>query len=224
MKALFITGTGTDIGKTYVSAAVARYMTGKHLNTGYYKAAVSGAPSIEASDAGYVRDHGGIVQETSTLLSYLYARPLSPHLAARIEGNPASLESIKSAFGSLASTFDYVLTEGAGGIVCPVAYEDGCRLFYSDIIRALGAGVAVVADAGLGTINCCVLTAEYLKAHGIACHGFILNRYDETSLMHTDNLKMVEELTGLPVLATLAAGAEDLKLRARPLEEYFDAV
>lgn len=224
MKSLFITGTGTDIGKTYVSAAVARYMTGKHLNLGYYKAAVSGAPSIEASDAGYVRAHGNIRQETESLLSYLYQRPLSPHLAARIEGNPADLEVIKSSFRALGKDYDYVLSEGAGGIVCPVVYEEGRRLFYTDIIKALGMSVAVVADAGLGTINYCVLTSGYLKAQGIKCKGFIFNRYDEKSVMHVDNLKMVEELTGHRVIAVLPQGSEDLVLRARPLEEYFDAV
>ena len=72
MRGLFVTGTGTDIGKTYVSAAIARELTSLNLKLAYYKAAVSGSDCIEHSDAGYVRDHGGITQETDSLLSYLY--------------------------------------------------------------------------------------------------------------------------------------------------------
>ncbi len=224
MRSLFVTGTGTDIGKTYVSAAIARYFTKRNLAIAYYKAAVSGAESIEQSDAGFVRDSAGIRQETSSLLSYLYKRPLSPHLAARIEGNFASLEKIKQDFLSLDGKYDYVLSEGAGGIICPVVVEDNNRIFYQDIIRALGVPVVIVADAGLGTINHTILTFEYLKAHEIKVQGVILNRFDKSSLMHTDNLKMIEDLSGVKVIATLANNEKELSLLQKPLEEYFDVI
>ncbi len=224
MRSLFVTGTGTDIGKTYVSAAIARYFTKRNLAIAYYKAAVSGADSIEESDAGFVRDSAGIKQETSSLLSYLYKRPLSPHLAARIEGNFASLDKIKQDYLSLASKYDYVLSEGAGGIICPVVVEPNLRIFYQDIIKTLGAPVVIVADAGLGTINHTILTFEYLKARNIKVQGVILNRFDKSSVMHLDNLKMIEDLSGIKVIATLANDALDLVLLQKPLEEYFDVI
>ncbi len=224
MRSLFVTGTGTDIGKTYVSAAIARYFTKRNLAIAYYKAAVSGADSIEESDAGFVRDSAGIKQETSSLLSYLYKRPLSPHLAARIEGNFASLDKIKQDYLSLASKYDYVLSEGAGGIICPVVVESNQRIFYQDIIKTLGAPVVIVADAGLGTINHTILTFEYLKARNIKVQGVILNRFDKSSVMHLDNLKMIEDLSGIKVIATLANDALDLVLLQKPLEEYFDVI
>ena len=62
MRGLFVTGTGTDIGKTYVSAAIARELTSKNLNLAYYKAAVSGASSIESSDAGFVKHRANLKQ------------------------------------------------------------------------------------------------------------------------------------------------------------------
>ena len=224
MRSLFVTGTGTDIGKTYVSAAIARYFTKRNLAIAYYKAAVSGANSIEESDAGFVRDSAGIKQETSSLLSYLYKRPLSPHLAARIEGNCASLDKIHHDYLSLDGKYDYVLSEGAGGIICPVVYEDNCHILYENIIKLLRAPVVIVADAGLGTINHTILTYEYLKARKIKVQGVILNRFDKDSVMHTDNLKMIEALSDIKVIATLASGAQDLMLLQKPLEEYFDVI
>ena len=224
MRALFVTGTGTDIGKTYVSATIASYMRKKNLNIAYYKAAVSGALSIETSDAGVVRDRAGLKQETNSLLSYLYKEPLSPHLASRQEGRFASLEQIKQDFFKLAKNYDYILSEGAGGIVCPVVYEDGNKLFYEDIIKALGMPCVIAADAGLGTINHSVLSYEYLKSRGIEVKGFILNRYDADNLMHQDNLKMIEEITSSKVIATIGQNAEHADLRYAPFEEYFDEI
>ncbi len=221
MKALFVTGTGTDIGKTYVSAALARAMTKKNLKLAYYKAAVSGAESIESSDAGYVSMQAQLKQETSSLLSYLYKKPLSPHLAARGENRFASLDKIKEDFKNLAD-YDYVLVEGAGGIICPVVWEENLKLMYTDIIKALNLSVMVVADAGLGTINHTVLTLNYLKSLGIKIQGVILNRYDENSLMHKDNLYMIEQLSNIKVVAVLANKGQDLKFMQDNVENYFE--
>ncbi len=222
MRGLFLSGTGTDIGKTYVSAAIAHMLTKKGLRLGYYKACVSGAVSIEESDAGYVRAHGGIHEDTESLLSYLYKTPLSPHLAARLEGRFASIEKIVRDFNALKGQFDYVLSEGAGGIVCPVVYEKDCHILYEDIIKALRLPVMVAADAGLGTINHTVLTLSYLKSRGFNVKGVILNRFEKDNPMHEDNLYMIEELSAVKVLATLENGGVELILRDKSMEEYFD--
>ncbi len=221
MRGLFVSGNGTDLGKTYVSAAIARELTQKSLNLCYYKAAVSGADSIAQSDAGYVIKHGGIKQDLSSSLSYLYKNPLSPHLAARIEGNFVDLVKIKNDFNALRSSYDYVLSEGAGGIVCPVVYEDSKKLFYEDILKELGLGVVIVADAGLGTINHTVLSVAYLQSHNFKIKGIILNHFANT-MMHNDNLVMIEELCHVKVIATLKKGESKLSLRYKPMEEYFD--
>ncbi|MGN1281655.1 MAG: dethiobiotin synthase [Succinivibrio sp.] len=222
MRGLFVTGTGTDIGKTYVSAAIAKAMTDSRFSLAYYKAAVSGADSIEQSDAGYVKRQASIRQDTESLLSYLYKKPLSPHLAARGEHRFASLDKIRSDFKSLAEKYDYVLSEGAGGVICPVVWEDDCHLMYSDIIKALNLPCVVVADAGLGTINHTVLTVSYLKAHNIKVSGVILNRFDENSPMHKDNLYMIEQLSEVRVIGYVKSDSQDLTLTDRRIEEYFD--
>lgn len=159
-KGIFVTGTGTDIGKTYVTALIVKKLADAGIRTGYYKAALSGAKSIGDSDAGYVKKIAGITQEDTSLLSYLYQNAVSPHLAAQIEGNPVDPEKIKKDFDKVKSKFDYVTVEGSGGIVCPIRWDKEHKILLEDIVKALNLNTLVIADAGLGTINAVVLTIE----------------------------------------------------------------
>lgn len=215
-KGVFITGTGTDIGKTYVTALIAKALRSMGVNVGYYKAAISGAESVEESDAGYVKRFSGLEQETGTLLSYLYKNPLSPHLAARIEGNPPALSVIKSDYSHVASQHDFVLAEGSGGIICPIRWDEQETIMLEDIVKALGLDTIVVADAGLGTINAAVLTVSYLKSKNIGVRGIMLNRFDGDSVMHCDNLLMIEKLSGVPVIGTVKSDSGEPDFIADP--------
>lgn len=220
-KGIFITGTGTDIGKTYVTALLAKSLVQKGINAGYYKAAISGADSIDESDAGYVKRISGINQETETLLSYLYKNPLSPHLSARIEGNPVEMDKVKKDFEAVLNSHEYVFVEGSGGIVCPIRLDDKCFIMLEDIVKALELDIIIVADAGLGTINAAVLTVSYLREKGINIRGIILNNYDENSLMHEDNLFMIEKLSGIKVIGTVTKNSENIDYLCDPTELFF---
>lgn len=208
-KGLFVTATGTDMGKTYVAALMVKKLKDAGLSAGYYKAALSGADSIKESDAGYVKRVSGIGQPDKTLLSYLYETAVSPHLAARLEGNPVDINKVREDYMHVLTAYDYVTVEGSGGIVCPIRCDDEHEIFLEDIIKMLKLPAVIVADAGLGTINSVVLTAEYLKNHGIEAKGVILNHYGG-GVMQEDNIKMIEKLAHLPVLALVAEG--DTKL------------
>ncbi len=96
---LFVTGTGTDVGKTYVTALLIRAlreMVGSQETIGYYKIAISGAPNLEVSDAGYVYDQAQLAQyqKLSSSTSYLFAEPVSPHLAAKHTKTPIKMDVI----------------------------------------------------------------------------------------------------------------------------------
>lgn len=219
-KGLFVTATGTDIGKTYVTALMVKKLTEAGCRAGYYKAALSGAESIEESDAGYVKRISGIEQDDRTLLSYLYESAVSPHLAARIEGNPADMEKVEADYRSVLGQYDYVTVEGSGGIVCPIRWDRGHKILLEDIVKALDLPAVIVADAGLGTINSAVLTAEHLKNCGIEAKGIILNRYSG-GVMQEDNIQMIENLTGLPVLTLVAQGDTALVLDIKALMSLY---
>lgn len=210
-KGIFVTGTGTDVGKTYVTALLAKKMREYGYDVGYYKAALSGANSIAESDAGYVNSIAQINQEESTLLSYLYHEEVSPHLAAKWENHPVEMEVVKKGYETVCNRYPYVMVEGSGGIICPIRYDKTQKIFLEDIIKMLELPSVIIAHAGLGTINATVLTVEYMRARNIEIKGIILNFYTGSE-MEQDNITMIEEMTNIPVLSTLKQGMTDLEI------------
>lgn len=167
-KALFVTGTGTDVGKTYVTALMVKKLAESGENAAYYKAAMSGNRrrsdgSLIPGDAMFVQQTAGLSQPLGEMCPYVYEHAWSPHLAARYEGNPPELPVIRQGFEAVCSRNDYVTVEGSGGILCPLRAENGKTLWLEDVIRALQLPSVIIADAGLGTINSVVLTAEYMQ-------------------------------------------------------------
>lgn len=112
-KGLFITGTDTDIGKTYVTALIVKTLRKSGYDAGYYKAAISGAPTVAASDAGFVNKFADINEPEDMILSYLYQHAVSPHLAAQMEGNPVELPVVEKAWKRVTEKFPYVVMEGS---------------------------------------------------------------------------------------------------------------
>ena len=214
-KKIFITATGTDIGKTFVTALIVKKLRDAGYKAGYYKAALSGAEITEngliPGDAYYVNKIANINESMDNLVSYVYKEAVSPHLASKIEGNPVEMNKVIKDFNNALLKYDYLTMEGSGGIVCPVRYDDK-KIMLEDIIKELGLSTLIIADAGLGTINAVVLTVEYMKQRNIPIKGIIFNHYHEGNVMEDDNKKMVEEMTGLPVIALVKDNDTDLKI------------
>lgn len=221
-KGLFITGTGTDVGKTYVTALIVKKLHQAGLRAGYYKAALSGASDIADSDAGYVKRISGISQPEEEMVSYRYRDALSPHLAARREGNPVSLPKIRKDYAKVCEKYDYVTVEGSGGIVCPLRWDEKEQILLADVVKELELETLLVADAGLGTIHKTVVTAEYMRSRGLSVKGIILNRYTGDE-MQKDNLRMIEALSGIPVAACVGAGEEEFPMNTKELTSFFAA-
>ncbi len=220
-KGLFVTGTGTDIGKTYVTALVVKKLRDAGYGAGYYKAAISGADSVGASDAGYVNRIAGIGEDEIVLLSYLYKTAVSPHLAARLEGNPVCREKVEKDFANACSKYPYVTMEGSGGIICPIRYDEKAHYFLEDVISWLKLPVLVIGLAGLGTINDVVLTVYYLQQHGFKVRGIILNHY-KGGVMEEDNIKMIEAITKVKVVALVKDGDKELNMDAKTLASLYE--
>lgn len=199
-KALFITGTGTDVGKTYVSALIAKQLKDDGLDIGYYKAALSGSNEITDSDAWYVKEKANLTDSYDEMVSYTYKHAYSPHLASQIEGNPVEMKIIKEAYKDISKRHDYMIVEGSGGIICPIRYDKDKKIFLEDIIKELDIPSVIIADAGLGTINSTVLTIEYMMKRKLKINGVILNKFEISNVMHKDNKQMIEEMTDIKVV------------------------
>lgn len=228
-KNIFITATGTDIGKTYVSALIVKGMREAGFDCGYFKPVLSGGgkyieselelPETNAracvklinSDCNYVVETAKIPCEADECVAYWWEEAVSPHLAAKRAGQEINVEKIKHKFNELNKKYDYLLIEGAGGITCPLRLENGEKYLLKDLIKELAAPIVIVADGGLGTINSTLLTVEYARNNNIPILGIILNNFEPDNIMHQDNLKQVEYLTGEKVIATIEKGQKEIK-------------
>ena len=224
-KALFITGTGTDIGKTYVTGLIVKKLAEEGKSAAYYKAAMSGNDrradgSLIPGDALFVQKISGITQPLEEMCSYVYEHAYSPHLASRIEGHPVEMAVVKDGYKAVCDKYDYVTVEGSGGILCPICFDEA-KIQLEDVIREFNLSSILIADAGLGTINSVVLTAEYMKAHHLPLKGIIFNHYHPGDVMEEDNIRMCEYYTGLPTLACVKPGDTALDMSADALAALY---
>lgn len=213
-KSLFVTGTGTDMGKTYITGLIIKKLNEITGSAAYYKAAVSGnerdaGGNLIPGDAVFVKNVSGINQPVEEMCPYVYENAYSPHLASRIEGNPVRMDVVKNVYEKLCGSYDYITVEGSGGILCPICF-DGSHIMLEDVIKELGTGCVIIADAGLGTINSVVLTVEYMMMKKIEIRGIIFNKWNPDDIMHRDNLKMCEYMTGVKVIACVRENASDI--------------
>lgn len=227
-KAVFLTGTGTDIGKTYISGLIVKKLAEAGKNPAYFKAAMSGNDRREdgtliPGDALFVQKTSGISQPLEEMCPYVYENAWSPHLASRVEGNPVDLEVVRKGFLETADKYDYITMEGSGGILCPLCFDER-RIQLEDVIREFELSSILVADAGLGTINSVVLTVEYMKARSLPIRGIIFNHYHPGNIMEDDNIFMCEHMTGLPVIAKVQDNATELETDADVLAALYDEV
>ncbi|GAA1325842.1 dethiobiotin synthase [Streptomyces sanglieri] len=215
MTVLVVTGTGTEIGKTVVTAAVAAARA--DLRVAVLKPAQTGLAPGEPGDAAEVaRLAGGHV--TAVELAR-FPEPLAPATAARRAGlPPVRPYEIADAAQKLATEHDLVLIEGAGGLL--VRFDDeGSTL--ADAARLLDAPVLVVTPAGLGTLNTTALTSEALRARGLGCLGVVVGSMPaEPDLAARCNLADLPVVAGAPLLGAVPAGAgaldpADFRVRAR---------
>ena len=128
-KGIFVTGTATDVGKTYVTGLIIKKLKEEGINPGYFKAAMSGNEkkedgSLIPGDALWVKNISGIEQSLKSMCPYVYEHAYSPHLASRIEGNPVVLSVVMDGFRKLKEQYDYITVEGSGGILCPICFDE----------------------------------------------------------------------------------------------------
>ena len=225
-KNLFITGTGTDVGKTYVTGLIIKKLRENGKNAAYYKAAMSGNirrtdGSLIPGDALQVKNVSGIEQSLEEMCPYVYETAVSPHLASKIEGNPVETEQVLKGFDEVCGRYECVTIEGSGGIVCPLRFDEQ-KIQLEDFITARSMSCLIIADAGLGTINAVVLTHEYMKARKIPTKGIIFNHYVTGNRLHEDNKLMCEYMTGLKVVACVNDGDTELDIPFEALDRLYE--
>jgi dethiobiotin synthase len=165
MSVLVVTGTGTGVGKTRVSAAVCALGIDRGARVAYVKAAQTGVPG-DVPDTEVVQALAG---DVDVVEGARFGAALSPAAAARAEGaEPVDLVEVANLVRDLSRTHDLVVVEGVGGLLVRFD-EEGTTL--ADLARDLDAEVLVVASAGLGTLNHTALTLEVMAHRGLRSEG-----------------------------------------------------
>jgi dethiobiotin synthetase len=222
---LFVTGTDTGVGKTFVATALLAHARERGLQTAPLKPAETGCQ--RAPDGRLVPADGIALRAAAArpelpidlVVPNRYLTPVAPAVAARIEGRPFSLEAVSAAAEALARGADLLVVEGAGGLLVPFSDE----LYAADVVRALAAPLIIVARAGLGTINHTLLTVFEARRRGLVVNAVVLN--DATgagAAPHSDpalgqNAAEIARLARVTVLGPVQQGA-------RPQPALLDAL
>jgi dethiobiotin synthetase len=200
---VFVVGTDTDIGKTVITAGLVHVLLKKGINTCSFKAVQSGGNwkdgEILDGDTLWVKKVCGLEEDHHLMNPYTLKASVSPHLAARIEGIAIDRNQILAAFNNLSSKYDFIVAEGAGGLIVPIIEHE---YFLYDLIQDLGLPVIVVTRAGLGTINHTCLTLSYLEKLKIKVKGIIVNNFTGQAY-EEDNIICIKNITGQKILAVI---------------------
>lgn len=224
MRGLFVTGTGTGVGKTVVAGALAAGLRARGARVAVFKPVLTGVD--EEPPAGWPRDDellaGAAGVPTAGVAMSRYGPPVSPHLAAALAGEVISLDALVHAAQHVARNADVLVVEGVGGLLVPLSAEATVR----DLALALGFGVVVAAHPGLGTINHTLMTLEVARRSGLGILGVVLSPWPaEPTVMHESNRDTIAASGKVDVacLPAAAAGtpAELLRIsRDLPLEDW----
>ena len=203
-KGIFITGTDTGVGKTIVASALARLLRDQGVNVGVMKPVTSGCREenglLVSEDASLLAWSAGVNGMDPDIAPYLLRLPIAPAEAARREGVRIDFQHISDSFALLTSRHDFIIVEGAGGLMVPL----GGRLLIADLIKHLNLPILVVARPNLGTINHTLLTCFTASQLGIDVKGVVINNYPETPEIAEEMApQLIASLAGVPLLAVL---------------------
>lgn len=195
MPGLFITGTDTGVGKTFVTAALARVLHAAGRRVAVRKPVESGCERVGdqllGHDARCLQAAAGAWETAEQICPFRFVAALSPEHAARLEGVPLRLKEVVKAASSGLATADLVLVEGAGGWYSPLT-GDGLN---ADLAEALQLPVLIIAADRLGAINHSLLTLEAIAQRQLPCRGIVLNQADPGSDFGGDNQGDLKRLT-----------------------------
>lgn len=204
--AWFITGTDTNVGKTFVSTGLSMAFVRRGLSAGVMKPVETGCPTVGSvlapDDAIALKEASGSKDPIDLINPFRFAPALAPLIASETEGRLIEPALIKSAFDLIRKSHDATIVEGAGGLLVPVTHD----MTMAGIVRLLDIPIIIVAAQRLGVINQTAMTVECAKARGLSIAGIILNSLsepdpDDISIKY--NASAIERLTGVKILAEI---------------------
>lgn len=196
MGGIFVTGTGTEVGKTVVAAVIAHSLAAEGKRVAVFKPAVTGLGEGCEPDHALLRRAAGSTQSDEEIAPYRYGPPMSPHLAAALAGEEIVPDRLRDAARAAADGTDALVCEGVGGLLVPLSLGYLVR----DLAVDLGLPLVVAAPPSLGTINHTLLTVEAARAAGLEVSAVVLTPWpDEPGKVEESNRETIEALAEVRV-------------------------
>ena len=191
MRGIFVTGTGTEVGKTVVAAAIAHTLAGDGAKVAVFKPAVTGLDDSAETDYALLRRAAGSAQSDDEIAPYRYGPAASPHLAAALGGEEIDPQRLLAAAREAGDGADALVCEGVGGLLVPLAPGYLVR----DLAIDLALPLAIAASPGLGTINHTLLTIEAARSAGLEISAVVLTPWpDQPTQIAQSNLETIASL------------------------------
>jgi dethiobiotin synthetase len=200
-QAYFITGTDTNVGKTWATVALMRYFQGHGKSAIGLKPVASGCIMQEGrlvnTDALLLQENASVMLDYSLINPYAFKLSVSPHIAGK--NNPANLDVIVAGFNVVKDQAQVILVEGAGGWCSPLnGHQDN-----SDLAKALGLPVMLVVAIKLGCINHARLSYQAIKNDGVNCLGWIASCTDPNMPCSEETVSTIKKILDIPLLGML---------------------
>jgi dethiobiotin synthetase len=202
---LFLTGTDTDVGKTFVAALLARGLRKAGLDTVAMKPICCGG----REDAEILHEACGRCIPLNDVNPVWLRVPAAPYTAAMIENRAVDLDLIRGTFARLRETHRSLIVEGVGGWLVPIRRD----YFVADLAEEFGLPVGVVVRNKLGALNHALLTVRNIQSRGLQCAGIVLNNCDSAADTATaTNRSILEDVLEVPVLFEIEKDQRELLL------------
>jgi dethiobiotin synthetase len=198
VRGVFVTGTGTEVGKTVVAAVIARTAARRGERVAVFKPAVSGLDEGGEPDHALLRRAAGSEQSDDGVAPYRYGPPVSPHLGAELAGETIDPARLRESARTAARSAELLVVEGVGGFLVPLTFGYLVR----DLARDLGLPVVIAGPPGLGTINHTLLTVEAVRSVGLEVIAVVLTPWPERpGDVERSNREAIERLGAVRVEA-----------------------
>lgn len=205
-RGVFVTGTGTEVGKTVTAAVIAATARANGLRVSVFKPAVSGLDEGGEADHDLLARASGTSQSPDEIAPYRFGPPLSPHLAADLAGVSIDPATLRDRAAAAAAGADVVVCEGVGGLLVPLTADYLVR----DLAVDIGFPLVVVAAPGLGTINHTLMTIEAARSAGLEVPSVVLDPWPrEPGELERSNRETIERLGAVGVLTLPALDLAD---------------
>jgi len=202
LKSYFITGTDTDVGKTYVTAGLAASIKKNGIDVGIMKPFAAGIQekiSYKSKDVQILSEAAQVKDEEKLINPYFFPIPASPYTATQNLGIQVDVGIAIDSFKKLKTIHDVLLVEGMGGIMTPIL-ED---YFITNLIKDMNLETIVVCSSRIGTVNHTIMTCKMCQNSGIKIRGIIINNLDKQGYPINELKRDLESLTGIPVIGSI---------------------